>query len=139
MKHIKTFESAIENLEKKHNAELSILRFSKIVIDIFKAEGKKIKFTQEETPHNYIAEYKLSLTEQRCIFRLFITLDYNIFIFMYSEFGWKEFREFIINFFKIRDDFYNKTISLSSKELNIYSDEILEEWELSRDTKKYNL
>lgn len=137
MKYIKTYEiNAIEKVKNLQDKKLAALKFSNKIREIFdKFFNKKVKFSEEASPNGVILTYDLRYSGHIIckiyIKEMFIELNF-------STTSYQEFDKFIYKFLDIKTQFsIYKTLTTS--ELNDYSNRIVDEFELENNMKKYNI
>lgn len=142
MKYLKTYEGKLEDIEKIHFCKLSILNFSKKISYILKNFGFKTRLNEQDAPHTYIAQYRLSSGGDTVI--IFNILSNKIIQIRVYSFKFNNFEDFIIDFLnqgKDKDTFgYRENyFSFNYNELNNITEKLIDEWELFTNIKKYNL
>lgn len=144
MKHIRLFEDTLESIKKEQLAKMALLKFTSKIIEIFKMDYRTpLKLVeQKETHHSIIMSYMLKYGTLNILsISINNTLDISIFL---HDHLWKDFYDFLVHFLNkepanIKLDYLYNHISLNKDELNNFSDEIMEEWELYSNIKKYNI
>lgn len=142
----KLYENTLE-VEQLQLCKLAILKFTKKVSEVFdlmyningyEIEPTKIKLVEEEnTRQNNITSYKL-IYRGETLLSLSIKLDKKIHI-QFNLLGWKTYYQFMLHFLNRDSERYVHNFTFTYDELNKMSDEIVDEYELYTNIKKYNL
>jgi len=143
MKYIKLYESTtqdkIEDIKKIQLDKISIFNFVNKISNIFlKYYNLKVRMIEEDTSNiNSITAYKLTYGGN-IICKIEILLNRKIEIYFFATVK-LDFDNFVLDFFNLEKFNYIRIYRCTNIELDKISDNIIYEFELFKNTQKYNL